>query len=125
MPVRKTIAHTKVEEDLNQVAIERGPLVFCLESCDTEARDLGRLMIPVDAAFQEKFITIKGHKVLSLESIGLTFEDSSWYNKDALYQTLGDTRLQEKKFRMIPYFAWDNRGMGEMIIWMPVFWGKA
>ncbi len=125
MPVRKTIAHTRVEEDLNQIAVERGPLVFCLESCDTEARDLGRLMIPADAVFEENYMTIRGHKILSLESTGLTFEDSSWYNEDALYQTLEDCRLLPKKFRMIPYFAWDNRGMGEMIVWMPVFWGKA
>ena len=124
MPVRKTIAHTKVEEDLNQIAIERGPLVFCVEFCDTEAKDLGRLMIPVDAQFEERFTEIKGHKILILESTGLTYEDSSWYNENALYQTVEDFQTKRIRFRMVPYFAWDNRGMGEMIIWMPAFWGK-
>ena len=54
----------------------------------------------------------------------LTFEDDEWYDEDALYQTLDDTEVKPVKFRMIPYFAWDNRGMGEMIIWLPAFWGK-
>ena len=113
-----------MEEDLNQIAIERGPLVFCVEFCDTEAKDLGRLMIPVDAQFEERFTEIKGHKILILESTGLTYEDSSWYNENALYQTVEDFQTKRIRFRMVPYFAWDNRGMGEMIIWMPAFWGK-
>lgn len=124
MPVRKTIAHSKVEEDLNKVAIERGPLLYCIESADTEVSDLGRLMIPSGAQFRECFIEIKGHKVLSLESTGLTIEGSSWYDKDALYQTLEDDSLQPAAIRLIPYFAWDNRGFGEMNTWLPVFWGK-
>lgn len=124
MSPRLTIAHTKVEEDLNQVAVERGPLVYCVESADTDAEDLGRIMLPVGAKFTESFVSIKGHDILALETEGLSFEDSKWYDKDALYQTLEDVQLKQVKFRMIPYFAWDNRGMGEMIIWLPAFWGK-
>lgn len=121
---RLTIAHTKVEEDLNQVAVERGPLVYCVETMDSEAKDLGRIMIPVNAKFEESRMTIKGHELVTLETEGLTFEDDEWYDEDALYQTLDDTEVKPVKFRMIPYFAWDNRGMGEMIIWLPAFWGK-
>ena len=121
---RLTIAHTKVEEDLNQVAVERGPLVYCVETMDSEAKDLGRIMIPVNAKFDESKMTIKGHELVTLETEGLTFEDDEWYDEDALYQTLDDAEVKPVKFRMIPYFAWDNRGMGEMIIWLPAFWGK-
>lgn len=124
MPVRLTIAHTKVEEDLNQVAVERGPLVYCLETPDTDESDLGRLMIPADAAFEEKRYMIKGQEVVALESEGLTVTENEWYDSEALYQTLFGGDYKTVRFRMIPYFAWDNRGMGEMNIWMPVFWGK-
>lgn len=124
MPVRLTIAHTKVEEDLNQVAVERGPLLYCVETPDTEAKDLGRIMLPVDAVFKEESLSIKGHELVSLETEGLTFEDNDWYEEDELYQTLGDCSLKPVKLRMIPYFAWDNRGMGEMTVWLPAFWGR-
>ena len=82
------------------------------------------MMIPVDAQFEERYTEIKGPKILILESTGLTYEDSSWYNEDALYQAVDDFKLKKKKFHMVPYFAWDNRGMGEMIVWTPAFWGK-
>lgn len=121
---RMTIAHTKVEEDLNQIAIERGPLVYCAESMDTEAEDLGRVMIPVDAKFEEGTVTIRDHELLTLKTEGLSFTDSEWYDKDALYQTVEDRKLKPVELKLIPYFAWDNRGMGEMAIWMPAFWGK-
>ena len=99
---RLTIAHTKVEEDLNQVAVERGPLVYCVETMDSEAKDLGRIMIPVNAKFEESKMTIKGHELVTLETEGLTFEDDEWYDEDALYQTLDDTEVKPVKFRMIP-----------------------
>ena len=121
---RLTIAHTKVEEDLNQVAVERGPLVYCIESMDTEAKDLGRIMLPVDSRFEESALTILNTNVVALETEAVTIEDNDWYDENALYQTLEDQNVKPVKVRLIPYFAWDNRGMGEMIIWLPAFWGK-
>lgn len=124
MTPRLTIAHTKVEEDLNQVAVEKGPLLYCVESMDTQAEDLGRIMLPVDASFEEGKLDIRGHEVVTLETECLTFEQDGWYDADALYQTLEKPELRPVKVRLIPYFAWDNRGMGEMIVWLPAFWGK-
>lgn len=124
MPVRLTIAHTKVEEALNQVAVERGPLVYCVETPDTDAVDLGRLMLPANAKFTEKEFILEGQKMVALETDAMTFEDEEWYNKTSLYQTLQNRKCAKVKLRMIPYFAWDNRGMGEMNIWMPIYWGN-
>ncbi len=123
MPVRLTIAHTKVEEDLNQIAVERGPLVYCLETPDTEEEDLGRVMLPADVSFRESRYEIKGQEVVTLEAEAITLTRNEWYDDKALYQTIGKRSYTPVKIRMIPYFAWDNRGMGEMNIWMPVFWG--
>ena len=124
MTPRLTIAHSKVEEDINQVAVERGPLLYCVESADTGARDLARLMLPVDAEFTEGRLEIKGRELVTLETEALTFERNAWYDGSALYQTLEQPELESVKIRMIPYFAWDNRGMGEMAVWLPAFWGK-
>ena len=124
MTPRLTIAHTKVEEDLNQVAVERGPLLYCLESVDTDARDLGRVMLPVSAKFTEAQTEILGCQLVSLETTGYTFEQNVWYDGDALYQTLELPELRPVRIRMIPYFAWDNRGMGQMTVWLPALWGR-
>lgn len=125
MSPRMTIAHSKVEENLNQVAVERGPLLYCAESMDVDVEDMGRLMLPINATFEEEEMEIKDHKVLTLKTNGFTFEQDDWYDPDALYQTLdASISLKSVPMRLIPYFAWDNRGLGEMIVWMPFFWGN-
>ena len=44
------------------------------------------------------------------------------YDRNALYQKFRFSGVREVDVRLIPYFAWDNRGMGEMRIWMPVMY---
>ena len=44
------------------------------------------------------------------------------FESDALYQQLEPENVKAVPVRMIPYYAWDNRGRGEMMIWMPLAW---
>ena len=41
---------------------------------------------------------------------------------DALYEDLGDGALASVSARLVPYFAWGNRGPSEMSVWLPVAW---
>ena len=136
MQVRYTIAHPFVEENIGQVAIERGPLLYCLETPDASVEDLGDLRLPFNADFVTKPYTIAdqmiGHagqyfaKFLAERPLfvtvttALAFKKSNYDDKEALYQTLRSCDVEKVPIRLIPYFAWDNRGDGEMLVWFPV-----
>lgn len=118
MAVRLTVANPMVEEAENHVAVERGPLVYCMESPDAPVETLDDLLVPVDSEFRAETYSIGGREVMALkaEFWCLKRED---YDRGALYQTLHCRKKHLQKVRLIPYFAWDNRGMGEMRIWFP------
>ncbi len=119
MPVRLTTSNSMVEETENHVAVERGPLVYCMESPDAEVGTLDDLVIPADAEFTTQIIQIEGRQIMALHSAFLAIERDG-QDRKALYKPLGRYKKVWKKVQMIPYFAWDNRGMGEMRIWFPV-----
>jgi DUF1680 family protein len=41
---------------------------------------------------------------------------------DGLYEDLEQAELETASVRFIPYYAWGNRGAGEMSVWLPVVW---
>lgn len=107
MPVRLVEAHPWVKENNGFVALERGPLVYCAEWPDNGGHALN-IIIPDNATFTSEFrddlfhglVVVKG-KVLALE-------------REA------DGKLMTKPHELIaiPYYAWANRGMGEMAVWL-------
>ena len=119
MPVRYTTAHTLVEENVNQVAVERGPLVYCMETPDAAVETLDDILLPTNAEFTTVDYKIGDTTVTALETEAAVLEKQG-YNSDSLYNTMKVTGTKPVKLRMIPYFAWDNRGFGEMRIWTPV-----
>ena len=124
MPARLTVAHPFVEEDCNQVAVERGPLVYCMESPDAETASLDCLLIDPDATLTPTPVDIDGVEVTALRGTAWCKSPHSGETDGmptgSLYHTLEPTELERTDIQLIPYFAWDNRGWGEMRIWMPV-----
>lgn len=122
MEARLTCAHSLVEETVNQVAVERGPLVYCMEGMDAPVETIDDLFIPSDISLQPELFEIGGRTVTALTGTFLKkrTDGKDGYDRQALYQDYVDRGYEKIKGRMIPYFAWDNRGMDEMRIWMPV-----
>ena len=118
MPVRFTIANGMVEEDIYQAAIEKGPLVYCIESVDADGEELEDICFLPDREFSEEKVIIDGRSIQALTTVAEITKRQD-YDRNALYQRLRGINRVDKKIRMIPYFAWDNRGMGEMRIWFP------
>lgn len=119
MPVRLIEANPLVEETRNQVAIKRGPIVYCLESPDlpqgvrvqhVTIRSGAKLSAEHDADLLNGVTVIEGQVVAK--------SSGDWDGK--LYRTLGDGPEREIKARFIPYYAWANRGQSEMSVWIPV-----
>ena len=120
MEARLTCAHPLVEEDSGQVAVERGPLVYCIEGMDAAAETLDDLMIPSDIRLEPEDFVIEGRTVTSLKGSFLLRKREDGYDRNALYQDYGNREYEKITARMIPYFAWDNRGMDEMRVWLPI-----
>ena len=121
LPVRArfTVANPMVEEDVNQAAVEYGPLVYCCETPDSGAESLDDLLLDPGAAFRPEEMEIEGRKILALQTDACCLNREK-YDRNALYQTLRYRGMKKEPLRLIPYFAWDNRGMGEMRVWFPV-----
>jgi DUF1680 family protein len=124
MPVRLIESNPLVEENKNQIAVKRGPLVYCLESIDIDGNSdnsisINDIVIPSDIKFKEIEKTIDGHKMTALEGYALIAPNSSWKGK--LYREMTPVSGKKVKITMIPYYAWDNRGSDvDMTVWLPV-----
>lgn len=120
---RVVAANPLVRENVGRVAVERGPLVYCLEQPDqTGARSLFDLSLAdADAPFREEFRQDLLGGVTVLRHNGAVAEKP--LAGDPLYATLGTigrTRWQPAELTLIPYYAWANRGPASMEVWVPL-----
>lgn len=108
MPVRRVIAHEKVTADKDKVALQRGPIVYCLEWPDNEGGNVLGLMIPDDVALTTEFRKdlLGGVAVVT----GKAFTVERQKDKAKSLKTA-------RRFTAIPYYAWAHRGAGEMTVW--------
>ena len=111
MPVRVLRANDNVEADAGRVALQRGPLVYALESVDNGPA-LHRLSIPAKQDF--RLVAAKGLPRGTVAIAGAAFETSR--PGDALYSDAAP-RTRRRRFVAIPYALWQNRGPAEMQVW--------
>lgn len=116
MRARLIESNPLVEESRNQVAVKRGPIVYCLEQQDVKA-NIDDVIIPADITLTPTDITIDGVKMKALEGTAIVAEEASW--DKTLYREIS---RKEKKvsIRLIPHFAYGNRGMQDMTVWLPL-----
>ena len=118
MRVKLMESNPLVEETRNQVVVKRGPLVYCLEGMDVaDGRRIDDVLIPSTIQFTPTEITIDGSKMIALDGEARLMDEASWDN--VLYREVGKAD-RTVKIRLIPYFAWGNRGKSEMTVWMPL-----
>jgi DUF1680 family protein len=111
MPVREVIADGRVKEDLDKIAFQRGPMIYCAEWPDNNTGNILDLVIKKDAAFTTKFDTdlLTGTQVI---------ETSGVQTKRTLDGKV--EMLNEEPLKLIPYALWNNRGAGQMTVWFPL-----
>jgi DUF1680 family protein len=121
MPARLIESNPFVEETLNQVAIQRGPLVYCLESSDFPSNtrvSIQDAFIPGNIDLVARFDRNLLEGIVVLEGKVLSRHAANWEGQ--LYRELQPTPLKPINVRFIPYFAWANRGPSEMSVWLPL-----
>jgi hypothetical protein len=111
MPVEMIEANPKVPNLCGRVAVMRGPLAFCAEGIDNPDLPLRDIRLCMDSAFVVSMEEICGRR-LSV----LTGKASVRKDFDELYR-ICRAEEEDAAVKMIPYFAWANRGITEMNVW--------
>ena len=124
MKPRLVEANPLVEEAKNQIAVMRGPIVYCLEGQDISSGSgivrINDIAIPADIRFTEKKMTIRNHEMTVLEGDALLVNDRPWDNHTLYRELQRPARQQKVRIRLVPYYAWDNRGIDDMSVWIPL-----
>jgi hypothetical protein len=109
MPVRRVVANEQVAADRGRVALQRGPIVYCAEWPDNPRGCVRNLMLPDNVPLSADFnpSLLNGVVVIKGRAVGLA------------YTAQGKVSRNEQEFMAIPYYAWANRGRGEMTVWIP------
>ena len=115
MPVERVYAHPEVGQDVGKVALQRGPLVYCVEQADQEA-PVNRLLLPKDSPLTASFEPALLGGVVKLTGQARVSQDQDWDKQLYRSQPAG---LKAATLTAIPYYAWDNRQAGGMAVWLP------
>jgi DUF1680 family protein len=112
-------AHPLVEETRDHVAVMRGPIVYCLESVDLPegvAIDDYRLPRQPQWRVRRDASLLRAVAVLQTEGLAVPQQRTS----KSLYRPLPAGPTKRIPLHLIPYYAWCNRGEGDMTVWIPV-----
>ena len=113
-PARFVRANPLVRADSGKIALMRGPLVYCLEEIDNGA-NLSALYVDAKTDIREEKSELFGGSIL-LHFHGKRIVDTEW-KEDELYAE-HPIRWEETELTAVPYAYWNNRGMGEMSVWI-------
>ncbi len=119
---RLVVAHPKVRADMGKVAVMYGPMAYCFEEVDNGA-NLPALSIRTDRPLTAQFDAGLLGGVVTVTAEGVRHRETGWDNGD-LYRTLESGKppydAEDATLRAVPYYAWNNRGVGEMAVWLRV-----
>ena len=109
MNIHRVEANEKVKDDRGKIAIERGPVVYCLEGIDNN-NNLNTIILPDNAPLSVKFQPAKLNGINEISGEAIVLEIAT----DGL-----SVLTKKQPFTAIPYYAWSNRGINQMKVWLP------
>jgi len=109
MNIHRVEANEKVKDDRGKIAIERGPVVYCLEGIDNN-NNLNTIILPDNAPLSVKFQPAKLNGINEISGEAIVLEIAT----DGL-----SVQTKKQPFTAIPYYAWSNRGINQMKVWLP------
>jgi len=122
MPVRMIIANPLIEQTRNQVAVMRGPIVYCLESIDLPKEvQLEDICLPARAKWRIRHTPDLLGGVTVLTTKALVIQKTARRDIGG-YRQVSEAKPSRVDIRMIPYYAWNNREEPKMTVWLPIRW---
>ena len=114
MPVEKIVSHPSVIMNQGRLALQRGPLVYCVENANHNT-DVFNLVLPVDTKLNARWEPnlLDGMTVIEGKVLSRIAND-----ENDLYLRASDSQLAETNLLAIPYYAWDNQQPGAMTVWL-------
>ncbi|TRX57991.1 glycoside hydrolase family 127 protein [Thalassomonas sp. M1454] len=111
--------HPRIEEVRNQVAVKRGPVVYCIESPDLpDSTSILDVYISGDTQLETNHQSNLMGGITTIGADLMVRTDTP----DKMYNSLAKPSWQNVATQLVPYFAWSNRGLAEMTVFMPVVW---
>lgn len=114
MEAERNYSNPRVKYNLGMTAVSRGPFIYCLEEKDN-GKGLGRMYLPEDSTFSLREGNIVEGE-FDLEAKGCQLSDKDWEGQ--LYRSEKAEVYEEKTLHFVPYHLWNNRGVGEMTVWL-------
>ncbi len=114
MPVRMVKANSKVKNDDGRTAVERGPLVYCAEGADNTSFNIFQFLMPRKPQF-----TVADKQINGLRNVNFSVKAIEVSGQTIDTNDKGEAVVKPVKLTMIPYYAWNHRGVGLMEVWMP------
>jgi DUF1680 family protein len=108
MVPRRVVSHAAVEANVDRVAIQRGPIVYAAEWPDNNGH-VRNVMLPDSVPLKAE------HRGTFLHGVTVVTSTATWLERDEK----GGVVKKTGPFTAIPYYAWANRGRGEMLVWLP------
>jgi DUF1680 family protein/peptidoglycan/xylan/chitin deacetylase (PgdA/CDA1 family) len=99
MPARRVVSDPRVADNVGKVAIQRGPIVYALEGIDNGGKVLNASLTNAPLTHEFRPALLGGVEIVK----GRGTRDAG----------------TEGPLTFVPYYAWDNRGAGEMAVWIP------
>jgi uncharacterized protein len=121
MPPRFVEANPRLESARDCAAIERGPMVYCLEQCDSPLASVLGVQIDTTAALESSWQAELLGGVTIVRARGVGGPTEAW-SDGSLYRPLDTTESparQPLELTAVPYYAWANRTPGAMRVWIP------
>ena len=111
MPVRIVEADELIREDSGKIAVQRGPVIYCAEWPDNSEGKVLNLLFSRENEFSPEYVPdlLNGTMVIRTKGV------QTVKTHDGMTET-----LPEQMVTLIPYSLWNNRGPGQMMVWLPV-----
>ena len=116
MPVDVVRANPRVSQDAGLIAIRRGPMVYCLEEIDNGA-NLANISISPKSEFTAVFDKEKLGGITEISCPAKRISLEGW-DEYELYASNREPIYEDFTARFVPYYSWNNRGKGEMRVWI-------
>ncbi|MCP3739440.1 glycoside hydrolase family 127 protein [Rossellomorea sp. BNER] len=114
MPIERIRANPKVRENAGKVALQRGPVVYCLEEVDN-GTNLSNIRLPQDAKLHGTFEENLLEGIYIITAQAEQVDETEW--NEELYKPI-ERKTKPIPLKAIPYYSWCNRKPGEMIVWI-------